>query len=67
MVSMTSASRYKTLSLWYDPCYQSRSSIYIRGLIPLNFAEWAKVVPTGTSRCALDELLIVLLPEVVTK
>ena len=32
MVSVTSASRY-------HPRYQSRSSMYIRGLIPRNFAE----------------------------
>ena len=38
MVSATSASRY-------HPRYQSRSSMYIRGLIPRNFAELAEVVP----------------------
>ena len=37
MVSVTSASRY-------HPRYQSRSSVYIRGLIPRNFAELAKAV-----------------------
>ena len=35
---MTSASRY-------HPCYQSRPSMYIPGLIPRNFAELAKAVP----------------------
>ena len=38
MVFVTSASRY-------HPCYQSRSSMYIRGLIPRNFAELAGAVP----------------------
>ena len=40
MVSVTSASRY-------HPRYQSRSSMYIRGLIPLNFAEMAEAVLIG--------------------
>ena len=38
MVSVTSASRYQ-------PRNQSRSSMYIRGLIPRNFAELAEAVP----------------------
>ena len=38
MVSLTSASRYHL-------CYQRRSSMYICGLIPLNFADPAEVVP----------------------
>ena len=37
MISVTSASRY-------HPRYQSRSSMYISGLIPWNFAELAEVV-----------------------
>ena len=36
---MTSASRY-------NPRYQRRSSMCIRGLIPLNFAELTKSVPS---------------------
>ena len=32
-----SASRYITSALRYHPCYQSRSSMYIRGLIPRNW------------------------------
>ena len=40
MVSVTSAPRY-------HPRYQSRSSMSIRGLIPLNFAELAEAVPIG--------------------
>ena len=40
MVSMTSASRYVT-----SPSrYQSRSSMYIRGLIPRNYTELAEAV-----------------------
>ena len=42
MVSVTSASRY-------HPHYQSRSSMYIRGLIQLNFAELAEAVPIATT------------------
>ena len=38
IVSVTSASRY-------HPRYQSRSSMYIRGMIPRNFAENAEAVP----------------------
>ena len=45
MVSVTSASRYITSTSRYHPRYQSRSSMYIRGLIPRNFAEMAEVVP----------------------
>ena len=45
MVSVTSASRYITSASCYHPRYQSRSSMYIRGLIPRNFAELAEVVP----------------------
>ena len=48
MVSVTSASRYITSALRYHPHYQSSSSMYIRGLIPRNFAELAEVVPIGT-------------------
>ena len=45
MVSVTSASRYITSASHYHPRYQSRSSMYIRGLIPRNFAELAEAVP----------------------
>ena len=44
MVSVTPASRYITSSSRYHPGYQSRSSMYIRGLIPWNFAELGKEV-----------------------
>ena len=44
MVSVTSASRYITSASHYHPRYQSRSSMYIRGLIPRNFAELAEAV-----------------------
>ena len=39
MVSVMSASRY------ISPAYQSIYSMYIRGLIPRNFAELAEAVP----------------------
>ena len=45
VVSVTSASHYITSALCYQPRYQSRSSVYIRGLIPRNFAELAETVP----------------------
>ena len=45
MVSVTSTSRYITSASRYHPRYQSRSSMYIRGLIPQNFAELAEAVP----------------------
>ena len=44
MVSVTSASRYISLASRYHPRYQSRSSMYIRGLIPWNFAELVEAV-----------------------
>ena len=40
MVPVTSASGYITSAPRYHPRYQSRSSIYMRGLIPQNFANW---------------------------
>ena len=49
MVYMTSASRY-------HPRYQSRSSMYIQGLIPRNFAELAEAVPIETHY--IRELLV---------
>ena len=49
MISVTSASRYITSALWYHPRYQSRSSMFIRGLIPRNFAELAEAVPIETT------------------
>ena len=45
MVSLTSASRYITSASRYHPCYQSRSSMYNRGLIPWNSAELAEADP----------------------
>ena len=45
MVSVTSASSYITSASCYHPRYQSRSSMYIRGLILRNFAELAEAVP----------------------
>ena len=49
MVSVTSASRYIKPVSHYHPRYQSRSSMYIRGLIPRIFAELAEAVPIGTT------------------
>ena len=50
MVSVTSASRYITPASRYHPRYQSRSSMYIRGLIPRNFPELADAVPIALAR-----------------
>ena len=52
MVSVTSTSRYITSASCHHPRYQSRSSMYIRGLIPQNSAELAEAVPNlpGTVR-----------------
>ena len=45
MVSVTSASRYIMSVSRYHPRYQSRSSMYISGPIPRNFAELSEAVP----------------------
>ena len=45
MVSVTSALRFVTSTSCYHPRYQSRSSMYIRGLIARNFAELTEAVP----------------------
>ena len=45
MVFVTSASRYMTSASRYHPRYQSRSSMYIHGLIPRKFAELDEAVP----------------------
>ena len=50
MVSVTSASRYITSASCYHPLYQNRSSLYIRGLIPRNFAKLAKAVPIASDK-----------------
>ena len=52
MVSVTSVSCYLTSASHYHPRYQSRSSMYIRGLIPRNFAELAEAVPIACDACA---------------
>ena len=44
MVSVTSASRYIMSASRFHPRYQSRSSMYIRGLSPPYFAELAEAV-----------------------
>ena len=49
MVFVTSASCYITSASCYHPRYQSRSSMYIRGLIPRKSAELDEAVPIGCS------------------
>ena len=51
MVSVTSAARYITPASHYiyHPRYQSRSMMYIRGLILRKFANLAEAVPIGVS------------------
>ena len=53
MVSVTSASRYIMSASHYHPRYQSRSSMYIHGLIPRNFAELAEVGPIDINKQTL--------------
>ena len=50
---ITSASRYITSASRYHPHYQSSYSMYIRGLIPRNFAKLAETVPIGGRLCHL--------------
>ena len=50
IVYVTSASHYITPASRYYPRYQSRSSMYIRGLIPRNSAELAEAVPSWDQR-----------------
>ena len=57
MVSV--ASRYIMSASHYYPRYQSRSSMYIRGLIPRNFAELVKVVPIEHVKCSNQLMLYV--------
>ena len=47
MFSVMSVSRNLTSASHYHLRYQSRFSMYIRGLIPQNFAELAEAVPIG--------------------
>ena len=48
MISVMSASPYVPSESLYHPLYQSRSSMYIRDLIPRNFAVSAEAVPIDT-------------------
>ena len=48
IVSLMSASRYTMSVSCYHPSYQSRSSMYIHGLIPQNSTELAEAVLIGT-------------------
>ena len=52
---MTSASRYITSASPYHPRYESRSSMYIRGLIPRNSVELAEAVPIASEACFIDK------------
>ena len=47
MVSVTSVSRNIRSASRYHPRFQSRNSVYNRGLIPQNSAELAEAVPMG--------------------
>ena len=49
MVSVKSGSGFIMSASRYHPPYQSRSTMYIRGLIPRNFAEFAEAVPIAIS------------------
>ena len=54
MVSVTSASRYITPASRYHQRYQSRSWMYICGLMPWNFAELVEavlIVPASEVNC----------------
>ena len=57
MVSVTSASRYITSASRYHPRYQSRSLMYIRGLIPQNFAELAEAAPIDSLNYQRNSLI----------
>ena len=56
MISVTSSPRYITSKSRYHPLYQSRSAMYIRGLIPQNFAEFAEAVPIKMSLCKSPDI-----------
>ena len=58
MVSVMSALRYIKPASRYHPLYQSRSLMYIRGLIPRNFTESAEAVPIGLIICKNHEMLV---------
>ena len=57
MVSVASASRYITSASRYYPRYQRRSSMYIRGLIPRNFAKLAEAVPIAFNPVEVEALV----------
>ena len=56
MVPVTSASRYITSASRYYLRYQSRFSVHICGLIPRNFAEFAKAVPIDEANVLQDDV-----------
>ena len=59
MVSLTSASRYITSASCYHLRYQSRSSMYIRGLVPRNFAKLAEAVPIDEFSLGSQVILLI--------
>ena len=61
MVSVTSVSCYIMSASRYLPHYQSRSSMYIRGLIPRNFVELAEAVPIGVAGYNFQQNIVVSL------
>ena len=56
MGSLTSASHYVTSA----SRYQSRSSMYIRGLIPLNSTELTEIFPIGAIISIISSSVIIL-------
>ena len=60
MVFVTSASHYLMPASRHHPRYQSKSSMYIRGLIPRNFAELAEAVPIAYLPYSLFQIPVLL-------
>ena len=52
-VTSASASLYVTSASRYHPRYQSKSAMYIRGLISRNFAELAEAIPICFVFCTI--------------
>ena len=62
VVSETSASRDITTASRFHPRYQSRSSMYIRNLIPRNSAVIAEAVPVTYLFCYVTDPTILVDP-----
>ena len=68
LFSVMSAPRFITSASRYHSRYQSRPSMYNRGLIPRNFAELAEVVPIVTTdvldaqKNRLNEMVLLGIP-----